>query len=332
MSKIIKIIIGTIALIIAFNLLAKAQQKIEWNGYVQYRFTDNYLNRTNFTLRRTKFWLKGNSPAGEGTWSFKVQANFLQSSEYRLQLQDAMASYSLNNFQVTAGQFVTDFSLQRKQPDYKIPLTERANVINALVPGAETMARDIGIEVKFDKNETGSFSLGFFNGNGANNVSNNRNFLFVNHGYIYLANKPDKKFRLGYSLSYRDASGCRFSKIFGSGISFSGKDFRFGVEEFASIGNLQLQSEYLEAHMGSRKASGYYALANYTVAAKNLVTFSVERLKDLNASTNDDPWYTIGYAYLLNGNKVKFSLDNGFQFVSNGTNFLTTIQVQYFFK
>lgn len=332
MLKILKIIVATIALIIAFNLIAKAQQKIEWNGYVQYRFTDNYLNRTNFTLRRTKFWLKGNSLAGEGTWNYKVQANFLQSSEYRLQLQDAMVSYSLNSFEVTAGQFVTDFSLQRKQSDYKIPLTERAHVINALVPGAETMARDIGIEFKFDKNETGSFSLGFFNGNGANTVSNVRNFLFVNHGYIYLSENPDIKFRLGYSLSYRDASSCRFTKILGSGISFSGKDFRFGLEELVSFGNLQLQSEYLEAHLGGRKASGFYALADYTVAAKNLVTFSVERLRDLNASTDDDPWYTIGYSYLLDGNNVKFSLDNGFQFVSDGTNYLTTMQVQYFFK
>ena len=41
-----------------------------------------------------------------------------------------------------------DFSLQRKQPDYAIPLDERADVVNALVPGAETMARDIGLELK----------------------------------------------------------------------------------------------------------------------------------------------------------------------------------------
>jgi phosphate-selective porin len=330
MLKIIKIIIATIALIIAFNYLAKAQQKIEWNGYLQYRFTDNYLNQANFSVRRAKFWLKGILPANNGNWNYKLQANFLKQDKYQLLLQDALVSYKLRDFEVTAGQFVPDFSLQRKQPDYQIPLLERAQVVNALVPGSETMARDIGIELKIDENKTGSFSLGFFNGNGANNVSNNRNFLFVNHGKLFLLNSHTSKVELGYNLSYRDAHNYQFSKIFGNNYAFTGNDFRFGFEGKINIGEFELQSEYIEAHLGSQKAYGYYALADYLFAKKNLVTLSVEQLDDLNPSTVDDPWYTVGYSYLVKGNDIKLSLDNRFQFASNKTNALTTLQIQYF--
>ncbi|MGA7836916.1 MAG: porin [Ignavibacteriaceae bacterium] len=332
MLKIIKIILATIALILAFNFLAKAQQKIEWNGYLQYRFTDNYLNQTNFSVRRAKFWLKGILPADNGNWSYKLQANFLKQDKYQLLLQDALVSYKLNNFEVTAGQFVPDFSLQRKQPDYQIPLLERAQVVNALVPGAETMARDIGIELKLYENETGSFSLGFFNGNGANNVSNNRNFLFVNHGKLFLLNTHASTVELGYNLSYRYAHNYQFSKIFGSNYTFTGKDFRFGFEGRINLGDFELQSEYITTHLGNHKAYGYYALADYLFAAKHLVTFSVEQLKNLDPSTIDDPWYTVGYSYLLKENKIKFSLDNSFQFTTDKTSSLTTIQIQYFFK
>ena len=331
-SKLRKIIFLAITLLACSNINTMAQQKIDWNGYLQYRFSNNYLDQTEFSVRRAKFWLNGLLPETSGTWSYKIQANFLQQTKYQFLLQDVLVSYKINNFEITAGQFVLDYGLQRKQPDYEIPLDERANVINALVPGAETMARDIGIELKIDNKKTGSFSLGFFNGNGANNVTNKRNFLLVNRGRLLFANNNDLQLELGYNLSYRKAHNLEFSKIFGSSYAFTGNDFRFGFEGKLNIGNLELQSEYLEAHLGNQRASGYYALADYTIAAKNLLTLSVERLNDLNPSTFDNSWYIIGYSYLVKGNDIKISLDNKFQFTSNKTNSLTVLQIQYFFK
>ena len=176
--------------ILLFGSTSFAQQKVNWNGYLQYRFSDNYLNQTNFSVRRAKFWVNGLLPTDEGNWSYKLQANFLQQVKFQFLLQDVLVSYKINMFEVTAGQFVPDFSLQRKQPDYSIPLDERADVVNALVPGSETMARDIGVELKFDDSKTGSFAFGFFNGNGANAVSNNRNFLFVNRELLDCQDAP----------------------------------------------------------------------------------------------------------------------------------------------
>ena len=324
--------IFTFIFLLALGTASFAQQKVNWNGYMQYRFSDNYLNQTEFSVRRAKFWVNGLIPEEDGSWSYKLQANFLQQVKYQFLLQDVLVNYKINNFEVTAGQFVPDFSLQRKQPDYAIPLDERADVVNALVPGTETMARDIGVELKLDDSKTGSFSFGFFNGNGANTVSNQRNFLYVNRGSLFLLNNPESKLELGYNLSYRDAHNIQFSKIYGNNYAFTGNDFRFGFEGELNLGAFELQSEYIEAHLGNQKAYGYYALADYLIASKNLLTLSVEQLYDLNPSTIDDPWYVIGYSYLIKGNNIKISLDNKFQFASNKTNALTTLQIQYFFN
>ncbi len=329
------IIIGLFALTLQQTF---AQSKVDWNGYLQYRFSDNYLNQTNFSVRRAKFWVFGNLPLeSSDSWNYKLQAIFHQQVKYEFWLQDVLVSYKKNGFEITAGQFVPDFSLQRKQPDYAIPLDERADVVNALVPGAETMARDIGVELKLT-NITGYFprefsiSFGFFNGNGANNVSNQKNFLFVNRGSLFLMNNSKSKLELGYNLSYRNAHNLRFSKIYGSNFSFTGNDFRLGLEERLNFGDLELQSEYIEAHLGGQKAYGYYALADYMFASKNLLSLSVEQYNDLNTSTLDDSWYVLGYSYLVKGNYIKISLDNKFQFTSNKTNSLTTLQIQYFFN
>ncbi len=321
-----------VTLLVCINFSVIAQQKIDWNGYLQYRFSDNLLDQSNFSVRRAKFWVNGILPDNYGIWSYKIQANFHQQVKFQFLLQDVLVNYKVNNFEVTAGQFVPNFSLQRKQPDYVIPLDERANVVNALVPGAETMARDIGVELKWSDSKTGSFSLGFFNGNGANTVSKERNFLYVNHGSLLILNNSKSKLELGYNLSYRYAHNFQFSKIFGNNFSFSGNDFRFGFEEKFNIGDFEFQSEYIDSHLGNRKAYGYYALVDYLFASKNLVTLAVEQLSDLNSSTANNPWYTIGYSYLVKGNDIKFSLDNRFQFVPNKTNSLTTLQIQYFFN
>ncbi len=334
----VRIIIIFIFLLTVINYRSFAQQKINWNGCLQYRFSDNYSDQANFSVRRAKLWVGGLLPLSDANWSYKLQANFLQNSRYQFLLQDVLVNYKNNNFEAVAGQFVPNFSLQRKQPDYVIPLDERADVVNALVPGAETMARDIGVEIKLADSKIGSFpkgfsiSLGFFNGNGANTVSNKRNFLYVNHGSLLLLNNTETQLELGYNLSYRNAHDLQFSKIFAGNFSFTGNDFRFGFEEKLNIGSFELQSEYIEAHLGNQKAYGYYVIADYLFASKHLLAFSIEQFNDLNPSTVDKPWYVVVYAYLLIGNVIRFSLDNKFQFASNKTNALTTLQIQYFFN
>jgi phosphate-selective porin len=320
-------------LIVAVVLLSvprsTAQQTVDWNGYLQYRFTDNYLDQTAFSVRRAKLWLNGTLPEDSHSWNYKVQAMFHQQAQFDFLLQDVFVNYKTNGFEITAGQFVPDFSLQRKQPDYVIPLVERAAVVNALVPAAETMARDIGVEVKASGNP-GSISFGFFNGNGANSLSNKRNFLLVQRSTVSLL-KADAILQLGYNLSYRHATTLQCAKMLGPGISFSGNDFRFGFEGRFVLSGIEIQSEYIEAHLGSTKASGFYALADYLIMREHRVTVSIEKLKDLNPATQDDPWYIVAYSYLIKEDQIKLSLENRFQPTAGKTNVLTILQMQYFF-
>jgi phosphate-selective porin len=320
-------------LVVAVVLLSvprsTAQQTVDWNGYLQYRFTDNYLDQTAFSVRRAKLWLNGTLPEDAHSWNYKVQAMFHQQAQFNFLLQDVFVNYKTNGFEITAGQFVPDFSLQRKQPDYVIPLVERAAVVNALVPAAETMARDIGVEVKASGNP-GSISFGFFNGNGANSLSNKRNFLLVQRSTVSLL-KADAILQLGYNLSYRHATTLQCAKMLGPGISFSGNDFRFGFEGRFVLSGIEIQSEYIEAHLGSTKASGFYALADYLIMPEHRVTVSIEKLKDLNPATQDDPWYIVAYSYLIKEDQIKLSLENRFQPTAGKTNVLTILQMQYFF-
>ena len=323
----------TLIFFIAITSQSFSQQKVEWNGYLQYRFSDNYLDQTNFSVRRAKFWMFENLPLESGdSWNYKLQAIFYQQVKYNFLLQDVLVNYKTKGFEFTAGQFVPDFSMQRKQPDYVIPLVERSIAVNSLVPAAETMARDIGIEAKLNNNKLGSLSVGLFNGNGANNVSKQRNFLYVNRGTLFLLNNSESKLELGYNLSYRDAKDIQFSKIFGNNYSFTGKDFRFDIEGKLNLGDFELQSEYIKAHLGGKKAYGYYILADYLIASKHLAAISVEQLNDLKPETSNNLWYIVSYSFLAKENDIKFTLDNRFQFSNNKTNSLTTIQLQYFFN
>jgi phosphate-selective porin len=322
-------ILHLIAATLLLPRLSLSQQKVDWNGYLQYRFTDNYLDQTAFSVRRAKLWLNGTMPEDAHSWNYKVQAMFHQQAQFDFLLQDVFVNYKSNDFEITAGQFVPDFSLQRKQPDYVIPIVERAAVVNALVPAAETMARDIGVEAKASGNP-GSISFGFFNGNGANSLSNKRNFLLVQRSTVSLLN-ADAIVQLGYNLSYRHATTLQCAKMLGPGIFFSGNDFRFGFEGRFVLNGIEIQSEYIEAHLGRAKASGFYALADYLITPEHRVTLSIEKLKDLNPATQDDPWYILAYSYLIKEDQIKLSLENRFQPTAGNTNVLTILQMQYFF-
>ncbi|MGA8265934.1 MAG: hypothetical protein WB779_15935, partial [Ignavibacteriaceae bacterium] len=90
LPKIEIIILSVVTLFVCINFSVMAQQKIDWNGYLQYRFSDNYLDRSNFSVRRAKFWVNGILPDNNGNWSYKIQANFLQQVKYQLLLQDIL--------------------------------------------------------------------------------------------------------------------------------------------------------------------------------------------------------------------------------------------------
>ncbi len=302
------------------------------NGYIQTRFTTDYQENAGFSVRRAKVWLKGQTPF-DNHFGYKIQGLYKTGNAHMLLLQDAYASYTWSWGLVKAGLFVPAFSLQRSQFDPTIPSLERAMIINTMIPGAETLARELGVETQItSKDSPFMTTLGVFDSKGIDfKFNEGRNFLITNRTY-YELELSDLIFHLGYSLSYRNVNNLTFNKIFGNDSAFKGTDFRWDIESRIYNDNFSIQAEYLQADLCGNIAKGYYALTDYTINKKHQIVLYFDKFQDLNKNTNDNPWYGIGYNYIINGIRAKILTETKLQFVDNKTNVQSIIQFTLFLK
>jgi len=324
-----------ISLILFAHLSASGQEKklgdlIDFHSYIQLRGISNFDNYTSFSLRRFKLWAKS-SPEFSEYWSYKVQVVFSSFMQEKFFLQDVKIGYKTGLFSFDFGQFVPAFSLQRFQPDYKIPPVERAKEVNVLIPDGTLGVRDIGVQANFQtQNKLFETHLGLFNGYGV------REYRFSNEGYMFtnksLFNITHAKYslKLGYSLQYRDASNLQLHFIFPDTLCYTGRDFRYNIFGMFKSKTIWVQTEYIGADFEGQTASGYYFLTaiNYR---KNQWVFSFENYKDLITETADKPYYRIAYNYRNKEDKIKLSVDNYFQITENQINkYFLSIQLQFF--
>lgn len=321
-------------IILMFSLSLHAQQtnskdKIAWHGYTQLRFTTNFNNASNFSMNRLKFWIQS-KPDFNQHWGFKVQTTLSGSKTEQFFLQDVFVFYRFSQFKLELGQFVPEYSLQRFQPDYVVPLTDRATVINTLIPNGTLGVRDLGAQLGWHSaNHKIRSWIGMFNGYGIKEYrQNNSGFMITNKTQFQFASH----FKAGYSIMFRKANKLKFKKILPDSISFSGNDFRYNLFAEFQTKTLQLQVEYLAAFLNQSQADGYYFLAVYNLH-KNQFVASWNQYNDLINSTQDSPEMHLGYNYLFDKNRVKLMADNGFQIVNHTIkNYMLTIQFQLFFK
>lgn len=323
---------------ILFPLMTFAQNtantpKADWNGYIQLRATSNFNGINTIMVRRLKLWLKS-TPEFSDHWYYKLQITLSSLKQEKFFLQDVKIGYKTGLFSFDFGQFVPQYSLQRFQPDYKIPAIERAKVIKALIPDGTLGVRDIGMQANFHtKNDFLQTHLGIFNGYGI------KNYRFDWQGYMIThktqLNIPIKNssLKLGYSLQLRQAEKLQIPKVLPDTVLFTGKDFRYNLFAMFKSRILQLQAEYLAAYLNKQKADGYYFLSVINLNQKNQLVFGYERYKDLIASTSDKPFFRLGYDYEIKIYKTKISFDNFFQLTSGKIyNYFAAIQLQLFLK
>lgn len=317
-------------LVLALPILSLTDTQV--SGYLQVRYSENYRNVRSFSLRRTKLWFKGDAPLPH--WQFKLQGIFRWQNKGSLVLQDAYAQYNYSPFYLKIGQMVPDFSLERNQSDYRLPIIERARIIDALIPSAETLARDIGLQAVLQpKDKRYHIGLGIFNGNGANHsLNNDRNFLFTLRGNTTFVLPGQWKITPGISFAYRQCTHLALKKIFNHSELFTGTDKRWGAEFSISNDKWLFQGEFLQAFLDGNSAQGFYFLLNRTFNKKHQATFSVERFVDLSEKTSDQMIYIFDYGYLLNTVKNKILLDIRAQPDGHRLNFSNAIQLQLFFN
>ncbi len=326
----------TITLILLMlGLLANAQtdspkSPVFWNGYTQLRFTSNLTNVNSFAMRRMKLWVNS-TPDFNEHWGFKVQANITSYHNEKFLLQDVLAFYKRGQFRLNMGQFIPHFSLQRFQPDYEIPLTERSEVINALVPNGTLGVRDIGVEASYSaKNNHIQTWLGAFNGYGIKEYRLNYSGILLTQKTAF--NFFKKRLHAGYSVMYRNVDKIQLSKILPDSVIHSGNDFRYNLFAQYKSRKIQVQLEYIRANLGGEVARGYYILTELSLG-RNQLFASWNKYNDLIISTDDSPVIHFGYNYFVNGDNLKIMFDNGMR-MNNAKlkNYFGTIQLQIFFN
>ena len=322
----------SLALVIFATLAAPlpSQAQLTWGGYLQSRFSSDFHSTTGFSIRRAKLYTTAVAPF-DTNLSARMQAIFRWQNAGTLTLQDVYAEYRLHGLSFRAGQFVPEFSLQRLQPDAAMPVVERALVVDALVPSAETYARDIGAQLALYPLSHWRVTFGAFNGNGGNQCGNNdRQLLYVARSTFQASISDSIQVHLGTSFAYRNKSAMTFKKIFGTAMPFSGRDVRWGGEVRLAAPWWSLQAEYLQANLETRKASGYYILGSVFLDKTNEFAGLVEQLQDLDPTTNDAAWYGAGWNHYFAENKFKTQLAARAQLSPEGNHYSATLQLQLY--
>lgn len=326
------------ALVAAFILLLASptySQKAlpQWNGYLQTRFSSDFDKSSEFNIRRAKIWIYGDVPKA-GFISYKVQLIYRSYKDEALMFQDAYADIRLKSYgKFRVGRFVPDFMLQRMQPDYEIPVLERALVVNSLIHNEKQMARETGLTYLFqDEIVPLHFSLGVFNANVDKPMHSKDHFLLYTSRLNYkIINQNNVWLSLGGSAAYRQLDKSTLTTIYKVDSLISGSDFRYGIEALLHWDKLELQGEYIQAKINREIASGYYALADFTLSRKYQAVALTEKYDDLNPATNDNVWYGLGLNYQISG-KTKLMTDFKTQKAATKIKYLGEIQLQVFFN
>jgi phosphate-selective porin len=299
-----------------------------WGGYLQTRFFTDYNSTTGFSIRRAKLYTTGIAPF-DTNLSARIQAIFRWQNAGTLTLQDVYAEYRFPFIAFRIGQFVPEFSLQRLQPDAAMPVVERAIIIDALIPSAETYARDIGAQLVVHPVSHWQVSFGTFNGNGGNQSGNNdRQLLYVARTVFQTPLSDSLQCHVGTSFAYRNKSAMTFKKIFGTTVPFSGKDVRCGVELRLASSWWSLQAEYLQANLEAEKAYGCYVLGAVFLDRTNELVGLVDQLHDLDPTTSNAAWYGAGWNHYFAENKFKTQVTA--QLSPEGNQYSATIQLQLY--
>lgn len=304
----------------------------DWHGYIQTRFSADFDSTRDFMMRRAKLWVDGKAP-GLDYISYKIQLVYRSNKDEGFMFQDAFADIHFTGWGFfRVGRFVPDFMLQRMQPDYVIPVLERAMVINGLIHGSQSMARQVGAQVTLQP-EQGPVhvSLGCFNANleppGRNKDAH---LLYTSHVQWTWLRRKDRMVQTGVSAAYRYAYAITMNNIFPSGQRITGNDYRWGAECQIQYKSFGFQAEYAQADIRNDRAWGYYGLATLYVLPKLQMTAFMDKYCDRNPLTMNAAWYGTGLNYYFT-DKTKLMADGKTQSALK-RHYLGEIQFQVMFN
>ena len=258
------------------DLQGKIDRMPKISGFVQGLYQANLteegeLKDNTFRMRRVRMSVEGNLAKG---LTYKIQGDFSRSP----MLVDAFVKYKVcNEFAIQVGQFKTPFSIESPINPVNLEIFDYGESVQKLVGysdvcGVGSIGRDLGIMAtgslfpaetqNGDKFGIVDYSIGVFNGNGANQLDNN--------------NRKDIVGRLDFHpwVKALTLSGSYYHGNYYKDEDFNGVRNRWAAGLQYNDGKFLVRAEYLEGTTGyygfegedapnQFNSAGYYAVAGY---------------------------------------------------------------------
>ena len=332
MKRNLFLIIGLIAFLFPMNLSAQEGPKI--SGFVQGLWQGNLnkdgdLTSNTFQARRVRMSVDGTLVKG---LTYKIQGDFVR----KPMLVDFYVKYKpCDEFAIQVGQFKTPFTMESPINPVNLEIFDYGESVQKLggysdVCGVGSLGRDLGIMAtgKLFKVEDKDFSLveyslGVFNGNGANEKDNNNRKDIVGRLYVHPGLKDLTLSGSYYYGSYRNATV--EDQIAANGVAVGKTAFPNGVRNRWAAGvqyndgKLVLRGEYSSGKTDGKIhgldengesiildyiqfSKGYYAVAGFNFALgkdKSQKLMPVLRYEHFNDDivNGGTAYYTVGINY-----------------------------------
>jgi len=319
----------------------------DWQSYFQVRYTETEDQGDYLSLRRLKLF--GQGPIS-GDWTYYLQflykANNKSQTDDRVVMQEANASTAVKSGKWTVGQFKPPFGMERFTSDYLLPLIDRSQPTDRLIPNGSlgiSFARARGAQ--FERRVGAArCAVGVFDGNGANEPFDGNGPLIVGR-FIYEPRSAVRRFHSEVALSWRKDHDIDFlGQLPGapSGYAnFSGKDVRQNLAVAYDAGAESIRAEYFAAQYRSDKrglpsidAQGYYLQWAHTMSKKWSTAVRCETMDPDGSVTNskDASWVTIGATYYIDSDyqKIQFNYVFRSEKVNESDNDALLVQYQRF--
>ncbi len=287
------------------------------SGFVQGMFQANLTEEgklmeddkaSTFRMRRVRLSASGNLSK---TVSYKIQGDFTRSP----MLVDAFVKYQpCREFGIQVGQFKTPFTLESPINPVNLEIFDYGEAVQQLVGykdvcGVGALGRDLGVMATGSlfpvMGEEGyeysivDYSIGVFNGNGANNLDNNNRKDIVGRLEVHPGLKNlTLSGSYYYGKYYKDEENNGIRNRWTAGAQYND-------------GKLVLRGEYISGEtgyvtdipedLGYFNSNGYYAQAGYYFKAGEQKIMPVLRYehftKDASIANGGTNWYTAGINY-----------------------------------